>query len=167
VTVFEPGGIEIDIPVMNLNSENPKVGRAFQELTAKLLADYYAVDFDTEIPIPIGEPAKLHRFDCVSSDRKIAVECKCYTWTHTGNIPSAKLAFLNQSVLYALLLPDDVKKVIAIKKAQHPRRAETLAEYYYRTYRHLLSGITLLEIDTNLNIIKCIGGELAWHSRHP
>lgn len=147
----------IDVPEMNSNSDNPRVGKVFQELTAKLLSDYYGVAFDTEIPIPIGEPAKLHRFDCVSADKNIAVECKCYTWTHTGKIPSAKLAFLNQSILYALLLPDGVKKVIAVQKAQHPRRSETLAEYYYRTYRHLLSGITLLEIDTNLNIVKCIG----------
>lgn len=147
----------IDIPAMNSNSDNPRIGRIFQELTAKLLSEYYDIAFDTEIAIPIGEPAKLHRFDCVSIDKTIAVECKCYTWTHTGNIPSAKLAFLNQSVLYALLLPDGIKKVIAIQKAQHPRRAETLAEYYYRTYRHLLSGITLLEIDTNLNTVGCIG----------
>ena len=87
----------------------------------------------------------------------IAVECKCYTWTHTGNIPSAKLAFLNQSVLYALFLPDVVKKVIAIQMAQHPRRTETPAEYYYSTNRHLLLGITFLEIDTNLNTVRCIG----------
>ena len=147
----------MDIPAMNSNSENPRVGRTFQELTARLLSDYYGAPFDNEVAIPIGEPAKPHRFDCVSVDKTIAVECKCYTWTHTGNIPSAKLAFLNQSVLYALLLPNGVKKVIAVQKAQHPRRAETLAEYYYRTYRHLLTGITLLEIDTNLNKVKLIG----------
>lgn len=149
----------IDIPAMNSNSDNPRVGRIFQELTAKLLSDYYSVPFHTEIAVPIGSPAKPHRFDCVAIDKSIAVECKCYTWTHTGNPPSAKFSSLNQSVLYALLLPDGIKKVIAMQKAQHPRRAETLAEYYYRTYRHLLSGITLLEIDTNLNTVKCIGVE--------
>lgn len=147
----------MEIPAMNSNSDNPQVGKAFQELTASLLADYYGVNFETEIAIPIGSPAKQHRFDCVSVDKRIAVECKCYTWTQTGNIPSAKLAFLNQSVLYALLLPEQVKRVIAVQKAQHPRRTETLAEYYYRTYRHLLSGITLLEIDTRFNTIRCIG----------
>ena len=145
------------VPAMHSNSENPQVGREFQELTAELLSDYYGISFDTEIAIPIGEPAKLHRFDCVSVDKTIAVECKCYTWTRTGNVPSAKLAFLNQSVFYASLLPDEVKKVIVIQKAKHCRRTETLAEYYYRTYRHLLSGITLLEIDTKLNTVRYIG----------
>lgn len=145
---------------MNKNSENPRVGREFQELTATLLGDYYGIEFNTEIAMMIGNPAKAHRFDCVSTDGKIAVECKCYTWTHTGNIPSAKLGFLNQSVLYASLLPIGVKRVIAMKRSLHPRRPETLAEYYYRTYQHLLSGIVLLEIDAESKTVKPIGETL-------
>ena len=39
---------------MNTNSENPKVGKTFQEI-------------------------KNHKFDCVSDDKKIVVGCKCYT----------------------------------------------------------------------------------------
>ena len=117
------------------NSENPRIGREFQEATARLLADYYGVGFDIEIPMPIGNPPKLHRFDCVSLDRKIAVECKCYTWTQTGNIPSAKLAFLNQSVLYASLLPEGVLSVIAMLKSRHQRRSETLAQYYHPIFQ--------------------------------
>lgn len=142
---------------MNKNSENPRIGREFQELTATLLGSYYGIDFNTEIPMMIGNPPKAHRFDCVSVDRKIAVECKCYTWTRTGNIPSAKLAFLNQSVLYASFLPNGVKRVIAMKRSLHPRRSESLAEYYYRIYQHLLSGIVLLEIDTETNTIIPVG----------
>lgn len=142
---------------MNKNCDNPRVGREFQDLVAKLLSKYYEIAFETEIPLLIGNPAKEHRFDCVSVDRSIAVECKCYTWTHTGNIPSAKAATLNQSVLYAILLPDDVKKVIVLKKARHPKRSETLAEYYYRTYKHLLTGIELLEIDIELYNVRRIG----------
>ena len=142
---------------MHRNSENPRVGKEFQNLTARLLEGYFGIEFNTEIPMMIGNPAKAHRFDCVSLDGKIAVECKCYTWTNSGNIPSAKLGFLNQSVLYASLLPNGVKRVIAMKRALHTKRTETLAEYYYRTYQHLLSGIVLLEIDTESNTVKSIG----------
>lgn len=148
-----------EVKLMHANWENPRVGREFQELTATLISEYYGVHFDTEIPMMIGNPAKAHKFDCVSIDRKIAVECKCYTWTHTGNIPSAKLGFLNQAVLYASLLPVGVKRVIAMKRSLHPRRQESLAEYYYRTYQHLLAGIVILEIDTELNTIREINPE--------
>ena len=45
-------------------------------------------------------------------------------------------------------LPEGTKKIIIMKKATHRKRAETLAEYYCRTYLHLLQGVSLLELDT-------------------
>ena len=39
----------------------------------------------------------------------------------------------------------------------HPRRKETLAEYYFRTYRHLLGKIRILEYDTDTKTMKLIG----------
>lgn len=44
-----------------------------------------------EVPVSIGRSAKNHKFDCVSEDGEIVVECKTYIWTDTGNVPSAKL----------------------------------------------------------------------------
>jgi len=142
---------------MNQNSENPKVGRIFQELAAELLSEYFNKEFSNEIPIHIGEPAKNHKFDCVSHDKNIVAECKCYSWTETGNIPSAKMGFINEAVFYLNYLPTDTKKIIVLKKATHAKRNETLAEYYFRINIHLLKGIMLFEIDTEnikINIIK-------------
>jgi len=141
---------------MNTNSENPGVGRNFQSLTAKLLTEFYSKEFTSEKEINIGNPPKARKFDLVSNDRSIAVECKCYTWTVGQNSPSAKMATLNEAVLYFKLLPDAWTKVIVMKKAVHPKRNETLAEYYFRRYGFVLEGITLIEIDEDTSTIKII-----------
>jgi len=141
---------------MNTNRENPSVGKNFQSLTAKILAEYYDIEFIPERAINIGNPPKPRKFDLVSNDRSIAVECKCYTWTVGHNNPSAKMATLNEAVLFFKLLSNCEKKVIVLKKAIHPKRSETLAEYYHRMYSFVLEGITLIEIDVDTKTIKVI-----------
>jgi hypothetical protein len=44
-----------------------------------------------------------------------------------------------------------------MRKAACPTKQETLAEYYYRTYGHLLNEILLIELDIEQNNIKMIG----------
>ena len=74
----------------NLNSENPHVGRKFQEFVQTILKEKYNTYFEQEAAIPIGRPPKEHKFDLANADRSIVAECKCYTWTDSGNVPSAK-----------------------------------------------------------------------------
>jgi len=140
---------------MNSNSENTRVGKAFQELVWKSITEYFGSPFELEVALPIGTPSKLHRFDCVSEDKRIVVECKCYTWTDTGNVPSAKMRGLNEAVFYMSYLPDDITKILCMKKAIHAKKLETLAEYYCRTYGHLLSGVKIFEVD-NFGKIRAI-----------
>lgn len=132
---------------MNTNSENPKMGKAFQEMVCKSVEEYFQKDFDLEVAIPIGHPSKNHRFDCVSDDKKIVVECKCYTWTDTGNVPRAKMMGMNEALFYMSYLPEDTIKVLCIKKATHPKKQETLAEYYVRIDGHLLRDVKVFEVD--------------------
>ena len=141
---------------MNTNSENPKVGKAFQEIVCRKMEEYFGTYFDLEVPMPIGKPAKDHRFDCVSEDRSIVVECKAYTWTDSGNVPSAKLMGMNEALFYMSYLPENVTKILCIKKATHPKRTETLAEYYYRIDGHLFRDVKIFEADEfgNLKAIK-------------
>lgn len=141
---------------MNTNSDNTRVGREFQELSKVLLSEYFNKTFDVDIAIPIGEPAKAHKFDCVSDNKQYVAECKCVTWTETGNIPSAKIGHINEAILYMHYLPAETVKIIVLKKALHDKRNETLAAYYLRTYRHLLKGIKVLEIDTDNRTIRAI-----------
>lgn len=129
------------------NSDNPRTGREFQELVCVQLGSYFATRFDTEVPLFIGAPPKAHRFDCVSNDRTIVVECKSYSWTETGNVPSAKLMGLNEAVFYMSYLPPTVRKIIAIRKASYPGKKETLAQYYCRINGHLLRDVEIVEVD--------------------
>lgn len=84
------------------------------------------------------------------------VECKCYTWTESGNVPSAKMGFTNEAAFYLSFLPDSVEKIIVMAKSTHPRRGETLAEYYFRTYRHLLGKIKVMEFDMSTGNMRSI-----------
>jgi hypothetical protein len=48
-------------------------------------------------------------------------------------MPSAKMAFLNEAVLYLSHLPREMHKFIVLRRDLHIRRNETLVAYYVRT----------------------------------
>lgn len=132
---------------MNSNSENPGVGRHFQELVCSALTQVYHHTFEIEVNIEIGFPKKSHHFDIANPEHTFVCECKCYTWTDTGNIPSAKMGFINEAAFYLSFLPDTTEKAIVMLRSVHPKRKESLAEYYYRTNKHLLGKIKMYEYD--------------------
>ena len=70
----------------------------------------YDAEFVQEMKIPIWYPAKDHKFDIVDIDETIAIECKRYTWTETGNVPSAKTEATNETALYLSFLPESYEK---------------------------------------------------------
>ena len=142
--------------IMNSNSENTKVGKTFQTLVWKSISAYFGIPFELDVAFPIGSPAKPYRFDCVSEDKKIVIKCKCYTWTDTGNVPNAKMKGLNEIVLYMSYLPDEVTKILCLKKSIHTKKRETLADYYCRMYGHLLSDVKVFEVDDfgEIRVIK-------------
>lgn len=133
--------------VSSENRLNPGKGRQFQEKAAELLPKHFQTEFQLDHPIAIGNPPKDHRFDLVSSDLRYIGECKNYSWTKSGNVPSAKMGFVNEAVFYLSFLPKDTIRFVVMRKDVHPTRGETLADYYYRTYHHLLQGVLVLEID--------------------
>ena len=141
---------------MNLNSDNPGVGAYFQRKVADWFRYEYQKGFVIEKKIPIGNPPKDHKFDIVAEDGSFAIECKCYTWTVTGNVPSAKMGFTNEAAFYLSFLPDTYEKYIVMLKATHKKREETLAEYYYRTYKHLIGKTKVAEYDPEKGIFTVI-----------
>ena len=68
-------------------------------------------------------------------------------------VPSAKMGFVNEAV-FCLSLIRSSTTYIVMKKAVHKRRDETLAEYYYRTNRHLPGSTKLSEYDTDGYIMR-------------
>lgn len=136
------------------NSLNTGKGRDFQEVASRLLGSHYGVTFELDCPMPIGSPPKQHRFDLVSTDRRFVGECKNYSWTETGNVPSAKMGFVNEAVFYLSHLSTDARRFIVLRLDSHTRRKESLADYYFRTYRHLLNGIVIVELDPASGVIR-------------
>lgn len=136
------------------NSQNSKKGKDFQEFVREVLVEKFGVDFVSETAFAIGNPAKDHKFSLVSIDSKIIAVTKNYSWTETGNVPSGKMASLNETVFYLQHAPSDTKKLIVLKWDKHPKRKESLAEYYFRTYKHLLDDVKILEVDSNTRSIK-------------
>ncbi len=132
---------------MNKNSENPKVGKEFENATLKWAEKYFDCGFDMEKAVEIGNPPKAHRFDLVSKDESIIIECKCYTWTKSGNVPSAKLATLDEAILYLRSVSYPAKKIIVMRMAQNEKRKMTLAEYFYEKKGHLLGDVALWELN--------------------
>lgn len=135
------------------NSNNVKKGKEFEESVRQVLNERYKIEF-TQQSINIGNPAKAHKFDLVSKDKNIIVECKNYSWTETGNAPSAKTAFLNEAVLYLSHAPKNTKKIIVLRRDNHLKRKESLAEYYVRTYYHLLDEVIIMELDIHNMTLK-------------
>ena len=145
---------------MNSNSANPGVGAEFQRAVANWFRSNYHGAFELEKKIPIGcseDNLKDHKFDIVSDEEKIVIECKCYTWTENGNVPSAKMGFTNEAAFYLSFLPSEYKKYIVMKLATNEKRNETLSEYYYRMNRHLLGDIKVAEYDPVNDVFRVLG----------
>ena len=137
---------------MNSNSENPGVGKRFEEKVCEWAKGEFKQNFDKQEAIKIGNPAKPHRFDLVSQDKNIIIECKCYTWTDSGNVPSAKMATLDEAVLYFKCLENQsATKIIAMKYAWSEKKQMTFAEYYCERKGHLLDDVQVWELDENGN----------------
>ncbi len=136
---------------------NTGKGREFQQLASNILSHHYGVEFRTEYPIPIGSPAKEHKFDLVSTDLIFVGESKNYSWTEGGNVPSAKMGFINEAIFYLQHLPKEKKRFVVMRKDVDKKHKESLAEYYFRTNRHLLNGVFIIEIDVETKAVREFG----------
>ena len=148
--------VKVNLDMPSPNSMNTKKGRDFQKLAAEVLSNHFQVKFSIEHVVPIGNPPKNHKFDLVSEDQYYIGESKNYSWTGTGNIPSAKMGFINEAVFYLQHLPKDKKRFIVLRRDVCEKHGESIAEYYFRTNKHLLNGVFIIEIDALTRDIKII-----------
>ena len=139
---------------------NVQKGEQFKILTAKLLSEYFEADYRLEIPFSLGNTLKQHKVDIAFPDKKIIVECKAYTYTASGNNPSAKISTFIEAVNYMNKLPLGYVKIIALKRATHPSKRESLAEYIVRTKKVMLGDVHVVEVDENTNRISFLTGKL-------
>lgn len=136
---------------------NAAKGKQF-ELTAKaLLEKKFGVQFEICVGLPIGEPERVHKFDLVSTDKAVVVECKTLKWTAGGFVPPAKLDSVKVAVFYLSFLPTTTTCFVAMDRQLREGKSETLAEYYIRAYGHLLGKTKILEIDVTTGSIAELG----------
>ena len=141
------------------NSQNTGKGKSFQTIAAEVLGQHFRVYFQTEHSIPIDNPPKNHNFDLVSDDGNYIGECKNYSWTEGGNVPSAKMGFINEAVFYLQHISSDKFRFVVLRRDIDNKHTETLADYYYRTNKHLLNGVFVIEIDVLTKSVRILGDQ--------
>jgi hypothetical protein len=127
---------------------NAHVGREF-EGTAREFFAKEGLDLEPNLSVAIGvKGQKPHAFDLGDRERMVLVECKSHTWTESGNVPSAKMTAWNEAMYLFLVAPARYRKILFVLRDFSPRHSETLAEYYVRTYSHLIpAGVEIWEYD--------------------
>lgn len=132
---------------------NAHAGRAFENSIKAFFANQ-GVDLVSSFALPIGiDGKKNHKFDLGSSGQKIIVECKSHRWTSGDNVPSAKMTTWNEAMFYFYVAPLGYRKILFGLRDYSEKRRETLAEYYMRTYYHLIPpDVEIWEYDEEKNI---------------
>lgn len=138
-------------------NSNAAKGKIFERAAGPLLEKKFGVQLESCVAIPIGNPKRLHKFDLASADQKIVIECKALKWTSGGLVPSAKLDNVNTAVFYLSFLPATTIRYVVMEKQLRVGKQESLAEYYHRTYNHLLDGVKVLELDIFSGSVKELG----------
>lgn len=125
-------------------SNTAKSNKAKGDAFTQRVHDYLKrnkIDLVREFKVDVGLSSihkKKHAFDLGSKDR--LVECKYYDWTDGDNNPSAKIATLNEAMLFLYTSPSGVIKQVFVRKTgkKGKRKPETFAEYYVRLYKHCI-----------------------------
>ena len=111
--------------------------KAFEYRVSEYLQNKFGQRF-YEQNMQIG-PDKYHNFDLVSEDRAIVVECKSYTWTESGNFPSAKISTAVEAIFYLSRIK--AKRKILVFQDNFNSRGESLVDMFVRRYNGVLDDI--------------------------
>jgi hypothetical protein len=84
--------------------------RNFEERARDHFEDRFGVEL-SETRLQIG-PNQYHRFDLVSPDEDILIECKSFTWTAGENFPQAKISTANETMLFLSRVEADRKLLV-------------------------------------------------------
>lgn len=121
------------------SASNAHVGNNFEKVARQMLASqglYLEENFVLDVGISVKK--KKHRFDLGAASSKVIVECKSHKWTAGDNVPSAKMTVWNEAMYCFAVSAEDYRKILFVLYDYSPKKRETLAEYYIRTYDHLV-----------------------------
>ncbi|MCH7369825.1 hypothetical protein [Aeromonas sp. MR16] len=139
-------------PFQRIGSKsNADVGREFESAASKFFINKgIKLTPNVKIAVGVANLKKEHAFDLGCIEQQIIVECKAHKWTAGGNVPSAKLTVWNEAMYYFFTAPTGFRKIMFVLHDFSAKRNETLAEYYIRTYKHLIpNDVELWEYDEN------------------
>jgi hypothetical protein len=127
---------------------NTEAGREFEE-AAHIFFEASGIKLTRDFMAPVGfKIKKKKKFDLGSADPPILVECKSYTWTVTGNSPSAKIRGMNEAMLVFSVAPPEYRKILFVLKHLHLRSGVSLAAHYIKNQGHLIGpGVEIWEFD--------------------
>lgn len=128
---------------------NSHVGRDFEIETQKFFHKQ-GLELSLKVKVPVGIEGKTkhHAFDLGCEHQKVIVECKSHRWTSGDNVPSAKMTVWNEAMFYFVAAPREYRKIMFVLRDFSVKKKETLAEYYLRTYQHLVpDGVEFWEYD--------------------
>jgi len=121
------------------SKSNAQVGKDFEDAAQKFFFEQgLKLALNLKIPVGIGLMKKDHAFDLGCQKQQVIVECKSHKWTSGNNVPSAKLTVWNEAMYYFVTSPKNYRKIMFVLRDFSEKRKETLAEYYLRTYSHLV-----------------------------
>lgn len=134
------------------SSSNTQVGKDFENAAQAFFAAK-GVHLIPNLSVAIGiNGKKEHKFDLGDPDKKVIVECKSHTWTEGDNVPSAKMTTWNQAMYFFHAAPHGFRKIFFALRDFSEKRQETLADYYLRTYPHLIpADVEIWEFDEKKN----------------
>ncbi|ENP0863072.1 hypothetical protein ACCI19_001283 [Vibrio parahaemolyticus] len=139
-------------PFQRIGSKsNAHVGREFESAALKFFLNQgITLTPNLKVEVGVASLKKEHAFDLGCIDQQIIIECKAHKWTTGGNVPSAKLTVWNEAMYYFFTAPNDFRKIMFVLRDFSAKRNETLAQYYIRTYKHLIpNDVELWEYDEN------------------
>ncbi len=131
---------------------NAHVGSDFEAAAREIFASQgLQLQKNFSLPVGISEKKKEHRFDLGSASPEVIVECKSHRWTKGSNVPSAKMTVWNEAMYYFSIAPKSYRKILFVLQHYNPKKKETLAEYYIRTYNHLVPhGVEIWEYNEDI-----------------
>ncbi|WP_251331530.1 hypothetical protein [Haloplanus pelagicus] len=113
--------------------------RAFEDRVKRYFEQYFERNFIREKEWRVGQE-QVHKFDSVSEDGDIVIECKSYTWVNGEDIPPAKVSTLNETLLF-LSRVEAEQKMIVIQDDFRDSDGKSLAEYYVDHYGGLMDDV--------------------------
>jgi len=121
------------------SKSNAQAGRDFEIAAQRFFASSgLSLEGGVKIAVGVENKKKDHAFDLGCLKTNVIVECKSHKWTSGNNVPSAKLTVWNEAMYYFLASPKKYRKIMFVLRDFSEKRNETLAEYYLRTYGHLI-----------------------------